>query len=320
MGIEDHVLLGYTPVGYTADSDLVEDHIAGIDAELTIIKAGASVLTGRPGDNLDKTPDIAALTAQSIPTPLVYHGLNFDQEDEVEPGDSDHFLLGDALYLPYNCRNARASLAAPLGAASTNVGEVLGLVNPQVHPTHAIVGDMTFLCMTALGRRINPTVDLHLMEFGSWTSIAEIGVATRMPYRLKFANNAAKTGSQSRDRVLEYSHFDSGDAEIIATAKYGDVGVGIPTGPEYGIGYTRSVGASTEVKFYVNGSQAGDTVSGLANPGAAGNSVTMTLHYGGKHANTAEYLGGTFRAFAIWNSILTPAQINAFYELCVGKI
>ncbi len=320
MGIEDHVLLGYTPVGYIAASDLVEDHISGIDAKITSIIANASVLSGRPGDNLDKTPDLVALAAQSIPTPLAYFGMNFDQENALEPGDTDHFMTEDALYLPFHCRNARAALASPVGSGGTNIGAPRAFVWPAVATEHALIGDMTFLCMNTLERRIDTSNHAHIVEYGSWSVGTETGVGARIPYRLKMSENAGETGSQGNDKVLEYSHYSAGDAEIIATCARGVHGIGIPTGPEFGIGYTREVTGTSEIKFYVNGSKAGDTVSGLTNPGAAGNAVTMALHAGGKHAGANSYTGGTFRAFAIWDSVLTEAQINAFYELCVGKI
>lgn len=319
MALEDHVTLGYTPVNYTAASDLIEDHIVGIDsALLAVSEASALGLAGRPGDSNTAVPSLAELTAAGIPAPIAYYTMNFTVENAVEPSDPDYFLVSGPDYIPFSIRNSKSSFANPIGAMSTNSHSEGSYVDGD-HIEHRLISNMTFLCMLSVGKPIDVAQDYHIVEHSRSNTGSETGATDRLPYRLRLTAHDGDSASTVSARILEYSHYSGADAEIIATCELSGVGIGLPIGPEFGIGYTRAVGASTDVDFYVNGSHAGDQVTSLTNPGASGTDSTMSMHFGGKHNSSLNTIGSALRCCAIWDSVLTAAQIQAFYELCVGK-
>ncbi len=165
-----------------------------------------------------------------------------------------------------------------------------------------------------------------MVDYGSINSGTHTGVTLRVPYRYDLNDWDGAVDSSVEDRVINYTHYTAADAEVRASPiidastqnKGNGIAASVPSGiHEMGHGFTRTVGATTDITFYLNGLDIG-SATGLVNPGTPGTSTDMRLHIGTEHFSDQSY-GGSLRCVGIWDRALSATEVNAFYELCTGK-
>ncbi len=319
MALRDFVVIAHTPVNYTSSGERVRDHIVGIDTALGGVLPG-----GRPGDEGIKAPTVADLVAAGLDDALAYWTLDFDDASQIPESDADYTLISNTTpsssYVPFGVVNARASLPAPLGAMMCH--DASKAFTTAKIAALALDGDMTMLCM-GMDYLQNSSNRYTICDYGNQASAAVTGTS-RLPFSYELKGKAGVGSSAFPDRVLTYTHVTAAEAtvsvspDLDAAAQGGDgMGISLPGAIEFGHGFSRSVGATTDVNFYVNGLKV-HTETGLVNPGVPGTAATMRLHIGVGHANTQSY-GGTIRSFGLWGRVLSDAEIDAFYKLCIGR-
>ncbi len=320
MALRDFVIIAHTPTNYVAAGERVRDHIVGIDNILAVASPG-----GRPGDESIVAPTVVQLAAEGLDDAIAYWTLDFDLESQIPASDSDYDLESNTTpsssYIPFSVVNAKAALAQPLGAMMCH--DATGAWTTAHIPALALDGDMTFLCMGMYFTQ-SDAVEFTLANYGDIASGTETGATQRMPFRYSLADKPGVGPSDVRDRVLKYAHYTAGDAlvsespDLDAAAQSGNgIGISIPGNIDYCHGFTRSVGATTDVHYYVNALKVAES-TGLVNPGVAGTGTPMRLHIGVGHEASNSF-NGVIRCFIIFDRVLSAAEILAYYELCIGK-
>ncbi len=323
MALSDAVVIAYSPFNYTPASSSLKDHLGGVDVAIGTVAPQA----GRPGDEFISSPTAAEMIAQGLDTGCIaYWSLDFRTQSNIPDADSDYEVVASTTantYVPFMVLNSNKSLSSPLGAAYAGDDQTL-FTNAHISAL-ALAGSMTYLGFYDKWLDIN-TSDQYFVSYGNLSVGTDTTNANRLGYTYYMGKYITSVSTTSRDRALSYAHRDSGDVLVIAQPVQSPtqqaatgMGVSVPSMQEMMHGFTRTVGATTDIEFFINALSVG-SATGLANPGTPGTDANMRTHLGYLHNAAGSMSGGSVRCAAIWDRVLTDEEILKYYNLCIGKL